>query len=82
MLRICALAPARIAWLSSGKCRRTNGWLAVSLFLAKPPIDSPAPRDRRGRTDVRERETCHVHQRGGALDASFIRSSRLVPPAR
>src|SRR5689334_14078199 len=55
-----------------------NGWLAVSVFVASAPMDTPFPFGVISASFSRLRSISSV----GRSTSSFIRSRRLVPPAR
>src|SRR5829696_703838 len=78
MLRNCPEAPATIAWVSNGKFRRINGWLAVAEFVASAPIETPPDDSLISLRFRRLRSTSSF----GRSTSSFIKSMMLVPPAR
>ncbi|MNL47224.1 hypothetical protein D3C87_1699980 [compost metagenome] len=78
MLRNCPEAPATIACVNNGYLSRTSGWLAVSLLVASAPMDRPERVRWISRSGSRVMSTSRV----GRSMSSFIRSSRLLPPAR
>ena len=80
MLRSCGEAPAATPRLAPGSVRGPAGARRASLFRTRAPIRSPPlavslDRVQRQRRDVDE-------QRPASRSPSFIRSTRLVPPAR
>src|SRR5687768_5533048 len=55
-----------------------SGWLAVSVFFASAPIDTPPPAALISASPMRARSTSSF----GRSTSSFIKSRILVPPAR
>jgi hypothetical protein len=55
-----------------------SGWLAVSVFVARAPMETPPPVAVISVSSRRLRSTNTL----GRSTSSFIRSRRLVPPAR
>ena len=79
MLRSWPDAPASTARASTGNPARTRGSAARSLLRTPAPIRSPPPA--RG-SMPRGSNPVTSTSRSGTATPSFIRSTRLVPPAR
>jgi len=78
MLRICPLAPARIARASAGKRCRAARSAATSVFVTPAPIMRlPSARG----SIWRDRPVTSTRAAGRST-VSRIRSTRLVPPPR
>src|SRR5215217_3577432 len=67
-----------MACVRSGKLLRMRGWLAVSVFVARAPMETPPFACLMSFIFRRVRSTSSL----GRSTSSFIRSRRFVPPAR